>query len=66
MENNLVKPEHQYKHIKDPPLDPVRMAWPFKTEEEREVIRKWFKKAVKNEKQRQFDNHVAHYGKAFL
>ena len=44
MVNNIVAPEHQYREAKDPPIDEVRMAWPFKTEEEREIIRKWFKK----------------------
>ena len=44
MVNNIVAPEHQYREVKDPPIDEVRMAWPFKTEEEREIIRKWFKK----------------------
>lgn len=45
--NQLVAPEHQYKDVVDPPIDAVRMAWPFKTEEEREVIRKWFKRQNK-------------------
>ena len=45
--NQLVAPEHQYKDVVDPPIEAVRMAWPFKTEEEREVIRKWFKRQDK-------------------
>ncbi len=45
--NQLVAPEHQYKDVVDPPIESVRMAWPFKTEEEREVIRKWFKRQNK-------------------
>lgn len=48
--NQLVKPEHQYLDAVDPPLESVRMAWPFKTEEERELIRKWFKKQTKSRK----------------
>ena len=44
MINNLVAKECQYLEAKDAPLDPVRMAWPFKTEEELEALRKWFKK----------------------
>ncbi len=42
--NNLVKPEHQCKEVKSAPLDPIRMAWPFKTEGELELMRKWFRK----------------------
>lgn len=42
--NNIVEPEHQYLEVESPPIDEVRMAWPFKTEEEREIIRKWYKK----------------------
>ena len=42
--NQLVPEEHQYRDVVDPPLEAVRMAWPFKTEEERELIRKWMRK----------------------
>lgn len=45
--DQLVAPEHQYKDAVDLPIEAVRMAWPFKTEEERELIRKWFKKQTK-------------------
>lgn len=44
MVNNLVEPEHQYKDMPHPIIDEVRMAWPFKTDEEREILRKSFKK----------------------
>ena len=52
--NHLVKPEHQYQGV-DAPLDPVRMAWPFKTKEELEVLRKWFKRHEQKEKKRRAD-----------
>lgn len=45
--NQLVKPEHQQLDIVDPPIEAVRMAWPFKTEKERELIRKWMRKQKK-------------------
>lgn len=41
--NQLVKPEHQYLEVEDPPLDQVRMAWPFKNETELKLLSKWFK-----------------------
>ena len=41
--NQLVSKEHQYLDVIDPPLDAVRMAWPFKTEEELRILSKWFK-----------------------
>lgn len=66
MVDQLVKPEQQYKEIKEPPLDAIRMAWPFKTEEEREVIRKWLRHEVKAVKKKQLEDHVAQHGKAFL
>lgn len=48
--NQLVAPEHQYQDVVDPPLDAVRMAWPFKTEEERQLIIKWMRKQTKKRK----------------
>ena len=45
--NQLVAPEHQYQDVVNPPLDAVRMAWPFKTEEERALIVKWMRKQTK-------------------
>lgn len=52
MINNLVAKENQYLEAKDAPLDPVRMAWPFKTEEELEALKKWFKEQKLVEKKR--------------
>ena len=48
--NQLVAPEHQYQDVKDPPLDAVRMAWPFKTEEERKLIIQWMRRQTKARK----------------
>ena len=53
MVDQLVTPEVQaqiadtYKGI---PMDSIRLAWPFKTEEERELIRKWMRKQTKARK----------------
>jgi len=47
MVDQLVAPEHQYLDADDPPLDSLRMAWPFKTDEERKEIRKWIRKQTK-------------------
>lgn len=43
MVSNSTKPEC--------PIDPVRMAWPFKTDEERELLREWYKRTEQFEKQ---------------
>jgi hypothetical protein len=45
--NQLVKPEHQYLDATDLPIDSMRMAWPFKTEKERNLIAKWMRKQTK-------------------
>ena len=47
MVDQLVEPEHQYLDVDDPPLESLRMAWPFKTDEERKEIRKWIRKQTK-------------------
>ena len=59
--NQLVAPEHQYQDVVDPPLDAVRMAWPFKTEEERKLIVKWMRKQTKTRK-----IEIAKLGEALL
>lgn len=66
MVDELVKPEHQYQEVKDAPLDAVRMAWPFKTEEELLILSRWFKKESKCLKKKQIENHIKEYGEAFL
>jgi hypothetical protein len=53
--NQLVPKEHQYLDAEEPPLDSVRMAWPFKTEEELKVLSKWFKKQERNTKQKEIE-----------
>jgi hypothetical protein len=47
MVDQLVAPEHQYLNVNDPPLDSLRMAWPFKTDKERKEIQKWMRKQNK-------------------
>jgi hypothetical protein len=45
----LVKPEHQFQGDESP-IHPLRMSWPFKTDEEREVVSKWNKKQSRKSK----------------
>jgi hypothetical protein len=53
--NQLVAPEHQYQDAVEPPLDAVRMAWPFKTEEELQILSKWFKQQARKTKQKELN-----------
>lgn len=64
--NLIVKPEHQYKEVEGPPLPHIRMAWPFKTEEELKILSKWFKEEEKKLKKKQIKEHAEHYGEALL
>lgn len=66
MVDNLVAPEHQGRDIENPPLDPVRMAWPFKTEEELRILSKWYKEQQQLLKKKQIKEHVDKFGKALL
>jgi hypothetical protein len=56
MVDQLVKPEVQaeiIEYYEGVSMDAVRLAWPFKTEAEREVIQKFLKKKVRQEKKYQ-------------
>lgn len=55
------------KEVEPPkcPIDPVRMAWPFKTDKEREVLRKWYKQHEQWEKKKKREQ-VLEAEKAFL
>ena len=64
--NQLVAPEHQYLDVKEPPLPQVRMAWPFKTEQELRILSKWFKEEEKKTKKKLIEKHVKQFGKAML
>lgn len=75
--NALVKPEYQYRDLENPPLDNIRMAWPFKTEEELRILSEWYKKEnermriklskqAKELKRQEEDKHVKRFGKALL
>ena len=66
MVDQLVPEEHQYKNIKEPPLDNIRMAWPFKTEKELKALSKWFKQEEKKVKKKQIIEHIEKHGKALL
>lgn len=65
----LVDPEHQLKAKEDdapPPFDPIRLAWPFKTDEERAAIAKWLRKERIKLKKKTKEEHIAIYGKALV
>lgn len=47
------------------PIDPVRMAWPFKTDEERAALRKWYAQVQQFEKKQKLDR-LLEAEKAFL
>lgn len=75
--NALVEPEYQYRDLPNPPLDNIRMAWPFKTEEELRVLSAWYKKEAehmriklskqaKEIKKQEEDKHAKRFGKALL
>lgn len=64
--NQLVAPEYQYLDVKDPPLPHVRMAWPFKTEEELRILSKWYKEEERKTKKKTIEQHIQQYGKALL
>lgn len=66
MINNIVDPEHQHREVKGAPLDPVRMAWPFKTEGELQLLSKWYREEQKTYQDKVVQEHVKKYGKAFL
>lgn len=66
MINNIVDPKHQLKEVKGAPLDPVRMAWPFKTEGELYLLSKWYREERKTFKDKEVQEHIKKYGEAFL
>lgn len=69
MVDQLVKPEVQAEiaeaHV-GLNMDPVRLAWPFKTEEELKILAAWHKQQTKELKKKQIKEHVEQYGKALL
>lgn len=66
MINRIVRPEHQYKHVEEPPIPAIRMAWPFKTEEELKILSRWFREEEKKLKKKQIQDHVNKFGKSLL
>lgn len=44
MVEKFIAEEYRQAPISEPPLDPVLMAWPFKTDEERAALGRWFAK----------------------
>lgn len=58
MVDQLVKPEVQREIIEyydGVPMDAVRLAWPFKTDEERVVIQKFLKAKYRKERIKKLD-----------
>lgn len=69
MVDQLVNPEHQAQVIeryKGISMDSVRLAWPFKTDEERAQLAKWLRQERRKQKKKTEDEHVAKYGKAII
>lgn len=64
--NQLVAPEHQYRDLQDPPLPNVRMAWPFKTEEELRILSRWYQEEERKIKKKQIKEHMETFGGALL
>ena len=69
MVDQLVSPEVQAQIIENyngPPMDNIRLAWPFKTEEELKMLSKWYKDQERLTKKKQIKEHIEKYGEAFL
>jgi len=69
MVDQLVSPEVQAQIIEncqDVPMDNVRLAWPFKTEEELRILSQWYRQEEKKIKKKQIIEHFEQHGEAFL
>lgn len=69
MVDQLVDPEHQAQVIKQYEgisMDSIRLAWPFKTDKEREQLAKWLRQQKKSIKAKEIKEHVEKYGKAIM
>lgn len=69
MVDQLVRPEVQAEIAKSNEglnMDPVRLAWPFKTEEELKVLAAWHRKQLREIKKKTIKEHIEQYGEAFL
>ena len=69
MVDQLVRPEVQAEVARAHEgldMDPVRLAWPFKTEEELKILARWHKTQLSQLKKKQIKEHVETYGKALL
>jgi hypothetical protein len=69
MVDQLVKPEVQAEIAKSNQglnMDPVRLAWPFKTEKELKILAQWHRKQVQSIKKKQIKEHIEKHGEAFL
>ena len=69
MVDQLVKPEVQAEVAKAHEgldMDPVRLAWPFKTEEELKMLAEWHRRQLRDLKKKQIKEHIEQHGEAFL
>ena len=69
MVDQLVAPEVQAQIIEryeGVPMDNVRLAWPFKTEEELRILSQWYRQEEKKMKKKQIIEHLEQHGEAFL
>ena len=69
MVDQLVSPEVQAQIIENyngPPMDNIRLAWPFKTEEELRLLSQWYKREEKKLKKKQIKEHIEKYGESLL
>lgn len=69
MVDQLVSPEVQAQIIENyngPPMDNIRLAWPFKTEEELRILSKWFKQEEQRAKKKALKEQVEKFERAFL
>ena len=69
MVDQLVSPEVQAEVAKTNEginMDAVRLAWPFKTEEELQMLAEWHRKQLREIKKKQIKEHIEQYGKALL
>jgi len=69
MVDQLVKPEVQAEVAKANEglnIDAVRLAWPFKTEEELKMLAEWHREQLRSIKKKQIKEHIEQHGEAFL
>jgi hypothetical protein len=69
MVDQMVKPEVQAEIAEAHEglnMDPVRLAWPFKTEKELQMLAEWHRRQLRDLKKKQIKEHIEKHGEAFL